>query len=188
MVVSGPAGSGKTTLLRIIAGQIEPTDGRVVVDGMNVRGVQWEKRERLLGDTISVVPTTPLVLNRAAAADTLLLALSCFGLSRNQAAGRAKWALEFVGLAHRSDCPASVLSETDRQKLSIARALAPRPKVILADDPILTLDNSATSEVINVLNRASDRGITVIMATRRETLGETVAPAWVRLSAGRIRE
>ncbi len=186
-VICGPADSGKTTLLRIISGQLKPTDGHVLVDGVNVAGVFLTGRQQILGKTIGVVGSRPLVLRGTSAVRTITLALASIGFHGKPGLQRAKDALELVGLSHRSNALPVALSEPERRSLSIARALATRPRVLLADDPILGLDNSAAKDIMTILNRASDRGTTVLVATRADNVWQGLSPVTVRLLAGRIQ-
>ncbi len=186
-VICGPADSGKTTLMRIISGQLKPTDGHVLVDGVNVAGVFLTRRQQILGKTIGVVGPRPLVLRGTSAVSTITLALASIGIHGKPGLQRAKDALELVGLSHRSNALPVALSEPERRSLSIARALATRPRVLLADDPILGLDNSAAKDIMTILNRASDRGTTVLVATRADNVWQGLSPVMVRLLAGRIQ-
>jgi len=187
MVISGPADSGKTTLLRVICGQLLPSEGHVLVDGVNVAGVIPSKRQQVLGRAIGIVPSRPLVLKGASAVKTVLLALASIGIHGTPALLAAQDALDLAGLLHRSNSPTSALSEPERRSLSIARALATRPRVLLADDPIIGLDNSAAKDIMTILNRASDQGTTVIMATRADNVWQGQSPDAVCLLAGRIQ-
>jgi len=186
-VICGPTDSGKTTLLRIISGQLKPSDGHILVDGVNVAGVFRTRRQQILGKAIGLVGSRPLVLRGTSAVKTITLALASIGIHGRTGLQRAKHTLELVGLSHRSNSLTSALSELDRRLLSIARALATRPKVLLADDPILGLDNSSAQEIITILNRASDRGTTVLTATRADNVWQGFSPVMVRLLAGRIQ-
>lgn len=186
MAITGPAGSGKTTLLRIVSGQLQPSEGHVLVDGVNLAGIPRKTRSRILGRTIGVAPAEPLFLSKAPAIKTVLLALAGIRLYGNTALLRARQVLELVGLLHRSNSPVSALSQLQRRLLSVARGLAGGPKALLVDEPILGLDNAAAKEIITILNRASDRGATVLMATRAEGLLRDLSVDMVRLAAGRF--
>ena len=188
MAITGPSGSGKTTLLRIVSGQLRPTEGHVLVDGVNLAGIPEKSRSEILGRTIGVAPAQPLFLNNAPVIKTILLALAGIRVYGNVALQKAKQLLELVGLLHRSNSPVSALSQLQRRLLSIARSLAGKPKALLVDEPILGLDNSAAKEIITILNRASDRGATVLLATRAEGLLRDLSVDMVRLAAGRFRD
>lgn len=186
-LIHGPADSGKTTLFRIISGQIKPSHGHVLVDGVNVAGVLRTKRQQILGKTMGVVTPKPLILKGSSAIKTITLALASVGIHGRTGLQRAKLALELVELSHRSNSLTSALSEPERRLLSIARALATQPKVLLADDPILGLDNSSAQDIMTILKRASDRGTTVLVATRADNVWQGLSPVMVRLLAGRIQ-
>ena len=164
--IEGPSASGKTVLLRLISGQLEPSDGEVLVDGINVSNLH-NRRRRWLAKTIGIVPKKPLILKDASVLKTVQWAQSGIGIRGKQARIMAESLLQQVGLLHKNGTCASDLPEADQQRLSIARAIAAQPKVLLVDDPILALDKKAASGIIDVLDSASSRGIAVLMTTRK---------------------
>ncbi|MBN1591648.1 MAG: ATP-binding cassette domain-containing protein [Candidatus Coatesbacteria bacterium] len=185
--LSGPADSGKTTLLRIICGHLKPTEGHVLVDGVNVAGLYRGKRRDVFGALFGIAPANPLILKSSPAIRTIQIALSGAGIHGANAMKKAMEVLELAGLSHRAKSLTSALSEVERRSLSIARALAIDPKVLLVDEPLLGLDKPTATEIITLLNRASESGVTVLMATRAIDAWEAFSPVTVRLLAGRIQ-
>jgi len=186
VLITGPAGSGKTTLLRIIAGQTAPEEGQVIVDGVNITSVSRRRQEWLLA-RIGLVPSRPVIVKAATVGYTLMLALGARGVFADQALRLAHKLLVSVNLVHKEKTRADLLNDAEKQRLSIARALAHQPKMLLVDDPLVAIDNDDALEIIRILNRTAEEGIAVILTTRRKE-ALRVPASWLRLSllAGRV--
>lgn len=148
----GPSGSGKTTLLAIIGGLIKPTIGHVCRPATGPAGMQW-------------IHQTVNVLGRRSALDNVALSLYAQGLTRPEALSRARDALELVGLGAYGYRRVTTLSGGEMQRVSIARALASRPTLVLADEPTGQLDRATTVTVASALLELRITNAIVAIAT-----------------------
>lgn len=162
VAVVGPSGSGKTTLLAIAGLLTAPSQGEVRIDGEPVgRGQAAELRTRLFGWVFQTVN----VLSGRSVEDNAMLSLLARGKARNEARQAAQQALETVGLGALGERRASSLSGGELQRLCIARALATKPRFLLADEPTGQLDRSTTEQVTQALIEGRPRGTTLVMVT-----------------------
>lgn len=151
VAVMGPSGSGKTTLISILGLLIEPVSGRVLVDGEPApksEGGRHAVRSALFGWVLQTVNT----FSRRTALDNVVVPMLAAGQDRRAAAARGEEALARVGLAKMMDEPVRHLSGGEVQRLCIARALAHRPRFLLADEPTGQLDHATSMEVLDVLS------------------------------------
>lgn len=169
--VIGPSGAGKTTLLRILNGAVSLQSGEVTVQGKRfdrAKGAAKRRIQQRIGtiyqDFCLVEPSSCLdnVLNGALAEISWIRAV-CGIFSREQQS-RALEALECVGLADKADVRASNLSGGQKQRVAIARALMQRPEILLADEPVASLDPATGNQILELLKSIQkQRGLTVIM-------------------------
>lgn len=162
VAVVGPSGSGKTTLLAIAGLLTAPSEGEVRIDGEPVaRGQAAELRTRLFGWVFQTVN----VLSGRSVEDNAMLSLLARGKARNEARQAARQALETVGLGALGQRRANSLSGGELQRLCIARALATKPRFLLADEPTGQLDRSTTERVTRALIEGRPRRTTLMMVT-----------------------
>jgi putative ABC transport system ATP-binding protein len=164
--LSGPSGSGKTTLLSLIGGLDRPTEGQISVDGQAIGGLDAahlaDLRLRKIGfvfQTYSLVPVLSAIEN-------VEFILRLMGRPAAERQARAREVLREVGLEGLEDRRPSRLSGGQQQRVAVARALAPKPAIVLADEPTANLDSQNAEELIALmarLNAAS--GITFLIAT-----------------------
>jgi ABC-type ATPase involved in cell division/cell division protein FtsX len=168
--ITGPSGAGKTTLLRLIHGQLRPTRGQVWVGG---RGLHrwWRRGLGRIRREVAFIYQEQRLLPRLNALENLVYALMLvdptvpYGRIRR----RALEALEAFGLASRRKAYPGQLSAGERQRVAVARALASRPRVILADEPLAAIDDQNAKLVKRMLEEAAASGTTVIVATHKPT-------------------
>lgn len=185
----GPSGAGKTTLLRLLAGLERPDAGRVLRDGLPAAGMQR-------GDTrVAVVFQRPrLVGRRSALANVLAGRLGHLPRWRGLL-GRygdadlriALGALAQVGLLERADSRADRLSGGEQQRVSIARALAQQPRVLLADEPVASLDPDNARNVLGILRDCRSRGLAVLASLHQPELAQEFCDRILRMEAGRLQ-
>lgn len=152
--IVGESGSGKSTLGRMIAGLLSPTRGRVLLDGDDVHGGEGRRRRGIWRRLQMVFQDPYSSLNpRMTVRETLLEPMRNFGIARGDAAeARARQLLDACGLPARSlDLFPREFSGGQRQRIGIARALAVRPELIVADEPVSALDVSVQAQVINLM-------------------------------------
>ena len=178
--VVGRSGSGKTTLLHLLAGLERQTAGKVLVDGRELGALSRAEAADLRRRQVALVTQEPGLVLHLSALENVELGLLVRGIE-----GDAREALDRVGLASRLDHRADRLSAGERQRAAIARALAARPRILLADEPTARLDEANARSVGQLLARlAHDSGAAVICATHDAALIEQ-ADAELSLAAPR---
>jgi ABC-type ATPase involved in cell division/cell division protein FtsX len=182
--IVGPSGSGKTTLLRLVHGQLRPNAGQVWVQGRGLH--RWWRRGlgRVRRDVAFVFQEHHL-LPRLTALENLTLALQVTDpqLPFKAIERRALETLESMGLAHKRNAYPRQLSAGERQRVAVGRALAARPRVILADEPMASIDDTNARIVMELLENAAAQGTAVIVASHRHTFPSSRI---LRLPTGRI--
>jgi polar amino acid transport system ATP-binding protein len=183
----GPSGSGKSTLLRC-ANALETIDGgRVVFDGVDVQGRQTDPRRlrRRMGmvfQNFELFPHLTVLGNVSVGPVTVL------GLPRERANVRAMDLLAKVGLAEKAAQHPAALSGGQQQRVAIARALAMQPDVMLFDEPTSALDPETIGEVLSVMKRLADEGMTMVVVTHEMEFAKRVADRVVVFDRGRVIE
>jgi putative ABC transport system ATP-binding protein len=164
--LSGPSGSGKTTLLSLIGGLDRPTDGQITVDGQEISGMKQAQLADLRLNKIGFVFQTYSLVPVLSAIENVEFILRLLGRPAAERQARAREVLRQVGLEGLEDRRPSRLSGGQQQRVAVARALAPKPAIVLADEPSANLDSKNAEELIGLmarLNAAS--GITFLIAT-----------------------
>jgi putative ABC transport system ATP-binding protein len=148
-VLMGKSGSGKTTLLHVIAGISRPDSGSVVIDRCDITRLSEAGRDRFRADKIGYVFQTFNLLPGFSALENVMLGMSFAGGRADSA--RARKLLERVGLKHRLSHRPTMLSVGEQQRVAVARALANRPKLLLADEPTANVDSGHQTQIVNLL-------------------------------------
>ena len=183
-VVTGPSGSGKSTLLALLAGLDTPDEGEVVVDGVVLSGLDRDGRAAFRRERIGVVGQVPGLAGALTALENVELVLTLRDVDPLDARERAMDAIAVVGLAEHADRAVDRLSAGERERVALARAIAGRPSVLVADEPTSRLDSLTTLAVGGLLaDLAREHGTTVICATHDPIL-VTLAGAEVPLRRG----
>jgi putative ABC transport system ATP-binding protein len=172
-VVTGPSGSGKTTLLHLLAGIDVPTEGEVHVLGTAISALDRDGRARFRGKHIALVSQSTGLVPFLTAAENVELGLSLRGIGGAEARERAAESLAAVGLAGASGRRASDLSSGQQERAAVARAVAARPALLLADEPTARLDQANALAVSRLLlDLARTTGAAVVCATHDPLLIE----------------
>ncbi len=148
LAVAGESGSGKSTLLNLIAGILTPDSGRVQVDGQEISALNEPARDRWRAATVGYVFQSFNLLQGYSCLENVLLAMA-FGGGVDR--GRAEQLLRRVGLGDRLQHRPRQLSSGQQQRVAVARALANRPKLVLADEPTGNLDHRNAGEVVALI-------------------------------------
>ncbi|MDX6582004.1 MAG: putative transport system ATP-binding protein [Solirubrobacterales bacterium] len=182
--IMGPSGSGKSTLMHILAGLDRPTSGTVVIDGVDLAGLDDADLTELRRDNVGFVFQFFNLLPVLDARENILLPLKLAGRDPDQA--RFDRLIAAVGLADRLDHRPAELSGGQQQRVAIARALMSEPAVVFADEPTGNLDSRSSEEVLALLRTAVDElGQTVVMVTH-DAAAAAVADRVLVLVDGRI--
>jgi putative ABC transport system ATP-binding protein len=185
VAIMGRSGSGKTTLLGILGCLDRPTSGSYKLDGEEMAKLDETRRAHVRGAKIGFVFQAYNLLPRSSAFRNVELPLVYAGVSRRERRSRALEALAEVGLASRVDHLPNQLSGGEQQRVAIARALVVRPSVVLLDEPTGNLDSSSAEDVLEILDRVSAGGATIVMVTHSSEVAERAARI-VRLADGRV--
>ncbi len=164
--IVGPSGSGKTTLLNLIGGLDTVTDGKIIIDGKDITQMRESElidfRLKNIGFVFQAYNLIPVLT----AFENVEFVMSLQGLPKKYRRERTMELLEKVGLADRANSRPSQLSGGQQQRVAVARALAPKPKFILADEPTANLDSVATSKLLEIMKKLNaDEKSTFIFST-----------------------
>jgi len=178
----GPSGSGKSTLLKCLGAVIEPTAGRMTLGGEVIYENGWKIKDlrALRRDKIGFIFQAPYLIPFLNVTDNVALLPMLAGVPNNIARARAKELLEALDVAHRANANPSELSGGEQQRVSIARALANRPPVILADEPTAPLDSERALGVMGILNQMASQYQTAIIVVTHD---EKIIPLFKRIYA-----
>lgn len=161
----GPSGSGKSTLLTIVGAMNHPTEGRVLVDDIDIYGLADERRADFRREYLGFVFQQHHLMPYLSALENAMLPLATTNLSAKEKRDRAINVLEKVGLADKASRLPNQLSGGEQGRLAIARAIVNEPPLILADEPTGSLDTRTGREVMEVFLRLNEQGQTVFMVT-----------------------
>jgi len=176
----GPSGSGKTTLLKCLGAVIEPTQGRMTLGGEVIYDNGWKIKDLrvLRRDRIGFIFQAPYLIPFLDVTDNLALLPMLAGRPNGESRARALELLQALDVAHRAKGETSELSGGEQQRVSIARALANRPPVILADEPTAPLDSERALAVMRILNQMATQYQTAIIVVTHD---EKIIPTFKRI-------
>ncbi len=164
VVLIGRSGCGKTTLLHTIAGISRPDGGRVEIDGTDINSLPEAARDRFRANKIGYVFQTFNLLQGFSALENVMLGMT-FATGRPDAA-RARRLLDRVGLSHRLDHKPAMLSVGEQQRVAVARSLANRPKLLLADEPTANVDTRHQQQIIDLIRETCrEEEVALLMVT-----------------------
>ncbi len=187
LVIIGPSGSGKSTLLRCINLLVQPDAGDILIDGVKVNAPKI--RPEWVREQVGMVFQSFNLFTHLTAFENVELGLR--KVKRKDAAEAeriARFELKRVGLADKADAYPAQLSGGQQQRVAIARALALNPKVLLFDEPTSALDPEYIREVLDVMAKLAEEGMTMVVVTHEMGFAKNVADRVVFMADGRILE
>jgi lipoprotein-releasing system ATP-binding protein len=188
VAVVGESGTGKSTLLHLLGGLDQPDGGSVRVRGVDIYGLPSRERTALRGKDIGFVFQFHHLLGDFDAIENVMMPLLVTGTPRSAARKRALELCEKVGLSHRLDHRPGELSGGEQQRVAVARALAVRPGVVLADEPTGNLDPATAEEVHRVMRDVQrEEGAALIVATHNFALA-AMLDRTLRMENGVLKE
>ena len=176
----GPSGSGKTTLLKCLGAVIEPTQGRMTLSGEVIYDNGWRISDLrvLRRDSIGFIFQAPYLIPFLDVTDNVALLPMLAGRPNGEARARALELLQALDVSHRARAGTSELSGGEQQRVSIARALANKPPVILADEPTAPLDSERALAVMRILYQMATQYHTAIIVVTHD---EKIIPTFKRI-------
>jgi len=173
VAVMGPSGSGKTTLLNLIGALDRPTSGKILIDGRDMTHMSEGELTRLRRDKIGFIFQFYNLIPVLTAFENVELPMLIAGARKRERQGRSLKLLQMVGLSQRADFRPEELSGGEQQRVAIARSIANRPSVILADEPTGDLDTKTGGDVMGALRTMSKtEGVTVVVVTHDPVVAE----------------
>jgi putative ABC transport system ATP-binding protein len=185
VAICGPSGCGKSTLLHVLGCVDTPTSGILFVDGRDVGSLSDAQRSALRLTRIGFVFQRFFLLPMLTAAENVELPQAEAGVARAARRARTAELLEYVGLAHRAHHRPSQLSGGEAQRVAVARALANRPRLLLADEPTGELDQGTGAAIVELFDRVNAGGTTVVVVTH-DTAIAARTPRTLFMRDGRI--
>lgn len=183
--ITGASGSGKSTFLKLLYGQELPSQGKVIVDNLNVADLRGDRLSLLRRRIGIIFQDYKLILQRTVA-ENINFVLQAQGYTRKEIQRRLQPTLKLVGLLSKSECFPDQLSGGEQQRVSIARAIVATPPLILADEPTGNLDPDNSWQIIQILQKLNAFGATVIVTTHDEQLVRRCNYPVVQVKNGRL--
>jgi putative ABC transport system ATP-binding protein len=184
--IVGPSGSGKSTLLMIMAGLERPDRGEIEIDGVELGGMNEDALARFRGQRVGIVFQSFHLIPTMTTLENVAAPLELAGVS--DAAGRARAELEQVGLGDRLSHYPAQLSGGEQQRMALARALCPRPSLLIADEPTGNLDETTGSAIVDLIfDLPARRGATLALVTHDAALAARCDRV-IRMRSGKVEE
>jgi cell division transport system ATP-binding protein len=185
VLIVGRSGAGKTTLLKLIFAEEKPTQGKIFFEGKDITKMKNGEISKLRRE-IGVVFQDYKLLPTKTAFENLAYVMEVIGFSDDEIKNDIPKVLEIVGLNEKAESFPRELSAGEKQRLSIARALISRPKVILADEPTGNLDPYNTLEILKIFQKIHEMGTTIILATHNKEIVDILRKRVITLEKGEI--
>ncbi len=184
----GPSGSGKTTLTHIIGGLLQPTSGKVLIDGIGLNQKSDKQLSYYRNKQVGFVFQNFSLLPDYTALENVSVPLLLAGMDQQGREQKAKYYLTTMGLEQKLHHFPAQLSGGQRQRVSIARALAVQPNILIADEPTGSLDTQRGEEIITILEQLNrQKGVTLLLVTHNAELAER-ADRIIHIQDGKTRE
>lgn len=188
VAIMGPSGSGKSTLLTILGGVESPTSGQVLLEGVDLASLSDDNRTKLRRRRLGFIFQSFNLLPNLSAEENVALPLQLDGIKTAEAFQRASEALDLVEMLPRKNHLPSALSGGEQQRVAVARALAIRPALLLADEPTGNLDSRQSKRISSLLERlVRERGQTIVMVTHDPAVAR-VAQRIIAIRDGEIEQ
>lgn len=184
--ITGRSGSGKSTLLNMLSGMLTPTEGKVLLDGVDLYELDEKALAMLCNEKIGLIPQGHTALRSLTVLENVLLPTILYSKNPPSEEEAAKL-LEQVGIGHLAGAKPNELSGGELRRMAIARAMISHPVVLLADEPTAGLDDENTEAVLRLLRQAADDGMAVLLVTH-EAAAEKYADHVFVMDGGKLKE
>ena len=183
----GASGSGKTTIIKLLTGEVRPSEGRVIVNNYDI-GRMKKRQIPYLRRTLGVVYQDFRLINTKTVYENVAFAMRAIGAKGKAIKQRVPYVLDLVGLADKAHEKPMNLSGGEQQRVSIARALAKNPKLLLCDEPTGALDYNTSKDILRLIETVNQKyGNTIVMVTHNDAIKD-MADRVVKLRDGMIRK
>jgi len=183
--LAGPSGAGKSTLMKMVAAVERPSSGVVTVNGQDIGRIK-KAGIPFLRRNLGLIFQHQRLLNDRTILGNVMLPLLVTGAPKAQAEGRARAALDKVGLLDRVKAMPLELSGGEQQRVAVARAIVNRPQIILADEPTANLDRAAADRVLDALRAFHAAGVTCVISTHDDMVLDSATARVIRLEHGQL--
>ena len=181
----GPSGSGKSTIIKLLTGEVIPTAGRVMVNGFSMSRIS-DRQIPYMRRTIGVIFQDFRLIPSMTVYENVAFAMHVLNVPHKEIRPRVEYILELVHLEDKAKAYPDTLSGGEQQRVAVARALAHGPKLVIADEPTGNIDPELSLEMMELLERVSETGTTVVVVTHEHELVRQFHQRVVTLKKGRI--
>ncbi|WP_223701319.1 cell division ATP-binding protein FtsE [Sutcliffiella deserti] len=183
--VVGPSGAGKSTFIKMMYREEKPSSGSIIIDGVNLSTLK-ESKVPILRRNIGVVFQDFKLLEQLTVYENVAFALEVIEESPKNIKKRVMDVLDLVKLKHKARHLPNELSGGEQQRISIARSIVNKPKVMIADEPTGNLDPDTSWEIMNIFEEINEKGTTIVMATHNREIVNTIKKRVIAIENGKI--
>ncbi|EOC99549.1 cell division ATP-binding protein FtsE [Caldisalinibacter kiritimatiensis] len=181
----GPSGAGKSTFIKLLLKEVEPSSGRIILNGQDITKVKSRMIPHIRR-SIGVVFQDFRLLPNKTVYENVAFAMEIIGAPYKNIRRQVPMALSMVGLSNKADSYPNQLSGGEQQRVSIARAIVNNPGLLIADEPTGNLDPDTAWEVMKIIRRINRRGTTVLMATHAKDIVDVMKQRVIALEKGQV--
>ena len=181
----GPSGSGKSSIIKLLTGEIEPTVGRIMINGFSVSNIS-ERQVPLMRRTLGIIFQDFRLIEKKTVYENLEFVMRAVGTNPKEIRKRIPYVLDLVGLEKKASSYPTELSGGEQQRVAIARALVNNPSTIIADEPTGNLDPERSLELMDLLVKINELGTTVVVVTHEKDLVNMFNKRVITIDAGQV--
>lgn len=181
----GPSGSGKSTIIKLLTGEVEPSAGRIMINGFSVSNISG-RQIPLMRRTLGVIFQDFRLIDQKTVYENLEFVMRAVGASPKAIRERISYVLDLVGLQRKAKSYPTELSGGEQQRVAIARALVNNPNTIIADEPTGNLDPDRSLELMSLLVKINQLGTTVVVVTHEKDLVDRFGKRVITIDSGHV--
>ena len=181
----GPSGSGKSTIIKLLTGEVEPSAGRIMINGFSVSNISG-RQIPLMRRTLGVIFQDFRLIDQKTVYENLEFVMRAVGASPKAIRERISYVLDLVGLQRKAKSYPTELSGGEQQRVAIARALVNNPNTIIADEPTGNLDPDRSLELMSLLVKINQLGTTVVVVTHEKDLVNRFGKRVITIESGHV--
>ena len=181
----GPSGSGKSTIIKLLTGEVEPSAGRIMINGFSVSNISG-RQIPLMRRTLGAIFQDFRLIDQKTVYENLEFVMRAVGASPKAIRERISYVLDLVGLQRKAKSYPTELSGGEQQRVAIARALVNNPNTIIADEPTGNLDPDRSLELMSLLVKINQLGTTVVVVTHEKDLVNRFGKRVITIESGHV--